>query len=1024
MKFPVFHFLSSVESAAALVGPTARRPFHKPKTSNRRSAVADQKPETKNRQAAKGAAIISVLLVLTVLTIMVVAFLQSMRIDRLTARAYLNKTKAEMAADGGTDVAMDRLKRLMLQKPYFAIGYEAHASEIIPVFFGSIDGNSAPTSTYLISTDTPEVAPTAFSSTDSTELNFKIGPNEYWMGSPVVDGTALNAPAKAYWINVLQNPSLPNQPDPGAGNYNPIIARYAFWIEDETAKLDFNTIGNKDGPSGSFLRSATGNVLSDLDIGALPLVGKLPLGTGQEAINKRFFDARGMLPTHPHDTGLINRFTYPDGSADIRSDVKFHTTPFSLSNELSGAAQRRINLNNLITNVSPATPNADKIIAADLDDIVFAISGKHPFTGLNNNTHQGLMLDKPTEIGLLKDFGKRFYTTPAFPTPLATLKDNHELTYLLRLAANIRDYIDTDQLPTFVDYTGSTKYGTRPSFSWTTGQEPVALGKESVPYLQEHAFHAVQTQYDIVPNVTGQPTNRRRISFYLDHYFEFYNPSNKDFVAPAGTELRIYNRFSFGNNTASAPIVLPDITLNLAGTSFPAGQAVVITTCPAPAQDPTGLLLSANVVRVSIPGSSRTFGPFLANETVGSPTRYGTQVLGRTSATTDYKTEMLFSTPQGVLDAHPFIALTADFSMTRAGDTNDLTRFTFATNLRGNDAISRAGDPRSLSEPMALNAGSNTAYGNDQARFFGSITGGGTTTVSVPGTSSYGIPANTTFVNPTNWPDYHVALSNSANNSYAVINDGIMQGIGELGNIYDPHRKLSPESAATIRSARGGARTLKIGQPDDLMGIVRFSPSSSTSVGWFNAAWRLLDVFSADPATIVLSPATSRGKLNINGVLRDKGVAFRALLRSFIFAATPLGDPARAGKTLSNNEINTLVSQVEDYLDNNGPMMERGELSQIAFFSSGTAGQSASSTAYDRSREEIFRRIADLITTRSSSYSVYCVGQAIQQLPNGKILRVASSRKKTSFTITPTIGDNPMDKPTDYVVDIYATLQE
>lgn len=60
-----------------------------------------------NRFSSQGFAIVSVLLIIVVLTIMVVAFLQSVRIDRLTAGAYLNKAKAESIARSATEIAIN-----------------------------------------------------------------------------------------------------------------------------------------------------------------------------------------------------------------------------------------------------------------------------------------------------------------------------------------------------------------------------------------------------------------------------------------------------------------------------------------------------------------------------------------------------------------------------------------------------------------------------------------------------------------------------------------------------------------------------------------------------------------------------------------------------------------------------------------------------------------------------------------------------------------------------------------------------
>lgn len=61
------------------------------------------------RSGESAFALISTLLIIAILTIMVVAFMQSMRIDRLTARAYLDKTTAEMLAEAGLNEAIQKL---------------------------------------------------------------------------------------------------------------------------------------------------------------------------------------------------------------------------------------------------------------------------------------------------------------------------------------------------------------------------------------------------------------------------------------------------------------------------------------------------------------------------------------------------------------------------------------------------------------------------------------------------------------------------------------------------------------------------------------------------------------------------------------------------------------------------------------------------------------------------------------------------------------------------------------------------
>jgi hypothetical protein len=188
----------------------------------------------------------------------------------------------------------------------------------------------------------------------------------------------------------------------------------------------------------------------------------------------------------------------------------------------------------------------------------------------------------------------------------------------------------------------------------------------------------------------------------------------------------------------------------------------------------------------------------------------------------------------------------------------------------------------------------------------------------------------------------------------------------------------------------------------------------------------LTDLFSADSIDKPESDISAEGKININGVLRDGATAFRSALRGFIFQTAPDGDPLRQGKTLSESEMDQLISQIITYLHANGPMLCRGELGQIPFFSSagvtGTAGEQASSTAMDRSREEIFRRIVELITTRSLSYKIYVIGQAVRQNPDGSVVPIATSYQQARVKLEPEIEEQVNARVSGYKGQIEAKL--
>jgi len=57
----------------------------------------------------RGSALVTTLLVIVVLTVIVTAFLQSMSIEQRTARSYLNRYKAELAAEAGLATAINKL---------------------------------------------------------------------------------------------------------------------------------------------------------------------------------------------------------------------------------------------------------------------------------------------------------------------------------------------------------------------------------------------------------------------------------------------------------------------------------------------------------------------------------------------------------------------------------------------------------------------------------------------------------------------------------------------------------------------------------------------------------------------------------------------------------------------------------------------------------------------------------------------------------------------------------------------------
>jgi hypothetical protein len=231
---------------------------------------------------------------------------------------------------------------------------------------------------------------------------------------------------------------------------------------------------------------------------------------------------------------------------------------------------------------------------------------------------------------------------------------------------------------------------------------------------------------------------------------------------------------------------------------------------------------------------------------------------------------------------------------------------------------------------------------------------------------------------------------------------------------------------------------LRVGQPDDVVtGGLTYDTSwtaanaSRFTAAWQNGAWHLTDIFDVVLDTTGTSqtvnridaqaPTQSVGKININSVLRDDGAVLRALLRTFAFLpAAPYTDANVAGRSLSDAEISLLISQIKSYLQTKGPMMDRGEFSQLPFFAStlssqGTFGGVLPNAVSDRAREEIFRRLVPMVTTRSSSFTVYAVGQTIREDAKG-IVPVAESLKATTYRVDPMMRTGSRGEATNYSV--------
>ena len=457
--------------------------------------------------------------------------------------------------------------------------------------------------------------------------------------------------------------------------------------------------------------------------------------------------------------------------------------------------------------------------------------------------------------------------------------------------------------------------------------------------------------------------------------------------------------------------------------SFPAGSASILTTdtghCPL--HSPTST--PARVFRPQ-PKLADSFRVFTGVAGLTNSSGYMRVKSGIRTTSGDYETEIILGNDLGVLDSFTQGAFITDVSVdvdTPSEGKLDPNKWHFRGSRPNGNILattpSTTGDPRSNSEQLAYRITTDS----DRTRF----KAGTVSSTSQPGESTL-TQLNTNFVDTSKWIDPSNASLGDAAHAPAVVANAPMVSIGELGYIYDPARLIG--ASGDIRYSRGGGRSLHIGRPERFDATTNPSGlwdgnSNSLSREW--TSWRLVDIFSTTDSLRL------EGRININSANRDGAAALKAALYGYKFQTTPDSDPSLATKEFDSDpadptdKINELVRQLQARLKNDqnanigqfkdtiGPFFERGELSEMPIFSVGHDLHLSVDTAttYDRGREELFRRLAELITTRGDTFTVYAVGQALVPQATGSAPVIsATTQRKVTFQIIPVWNaGTPMD---------------
>ncbi len=1044
----------------------------------------------------RGSSLVTTLLVIVILAIIVTAFLQSMTVERQTARSYLNRYRAELAAQAAASQSENLIQRLFEKYPDSCTSWATFPNTKGTVFYyrtlpGSDEGSLPKDSPVdikglpLISGATPQLQtalsedqtfPGGLTEDNSVNLN-RTG----WIGGPPGNETQA---IRAQWINMLEDPSQPRDDtfDSVKGRpKNGVVARYAFWIEDESFRVNVNV-------AGATPRSDDTNGSSPSEI-AMQAVTE---AAGSGDIVQGIVNLRQKMSDNPDNQKLLSasEVNYATNSNTDYEKLKFFITDKSSALNFSRGGVKRLDLNQVVAD----TYDAD-VIHAQIARIIAAIG--------NNNA----MPDITTGKKSFSDFGQRFFHSGTSSAslnaqPVGVNSDfNYPDIYLEKLAANIRDYIDTDSMPTIIgnhnvlepeslvdDYSdgdypvrkkkmpdSTSMVGFDPFASAYGPSDTIAVGQESVPLLQEYALRANLISMD--PMVYSSPTQTSsQYEMEESHYFEFFNPTDKAITLDqlkvknslTPPFLLIANQIEYDTLEGVPPIpkgrviqIPLDKFKNASGplTEFPAGKTVVLTTDPTP--EP--LLATASGKDVSdfyvldadtldSFKDKRHFKGTTKSHTTDSPSVFrlfgqlGSEAGrgGGASKGSDYDTHVLIGNENGVLESFTALPLPGSLSVKPDNSTTPVKmfdqdkRFFLGGSLKGNlgnpkGGPSQTGDARSLNEQLSIRRFVQNGE-PDTTRFFSSGLD------SNPSSSNLGVFTNPSFTNPLQWPDYVPQNVTDAGTAYARIANAKLDSIGQLGDIYDPVRSAgsgSPTLTPAIDYARGGGRTLRIGQSELFKNGAADDPrnyglwdGNQDSISRNRTAWRLADVFSTNHYV------ENVGVININGVGRDQGAAIKAAFYKLKFgnaaedAATIKGKDLKIDKLVEAIQKRFPSGVINDQNEKNpaedDPFWERGELSEVPYnsmtktivdpiFSVGnTLAGVEMKTTLDRGREELIRRVMELVATKGNVYRAYCVGESLTTNRDGSARILSRQQLKVIFEVEP-VFDTPL--PEDDIFD-------
>lgn len=285
----------------------------------------------------RGIALVLILGVIVIITIMAVGLSAVMRTERAVAKSNLDSVQArafaEMAVDDATGLIRQAIDAGSTQGRFWA-----SQGGKITVF--EADGTVNPTLSGTL------YSIVAGAGTGTINLN----QTSFSGNSPIASSVAVNsgsAPAlDVQWINVLEDPSS------AANEKNKIAGRYAFWVDDETSKINLNTSDGTAKYTNSWFGSGTP---ADIALEALNSGGgNIPEALAGAIANETGIKTQGASAAPRYFNSPFEVARVNGAGVNLFQNNNFNVTHYSLAPELNIFGEPRIPLTVSRTITSPS----------------------------------------------------------------------------------------------------------------------------------------------------------------------------------------------------------------------------------------------------------------------------------------------------------------------------------------------------------------------------------------------------------------------------------------------------------------------------------------------------------------------------------------------------------------------------------------------------------------------------------------------------------------------------------------------